>query len=385
MASSKPKSMMDTRKNSHNPSIVSPSSPTKSENTSPKKTYQPTEVPLLPPDHPRSRLHLQEESKARINTRSSPRKKIEVFEDDHNGISFHKKSKSSVSLRSLIGNEKPKTPKPSMIKQENKKPKKSKSSTSLSALISRPKSSKGPKREDSSEPKEKENLTPPTTGEVAPPPIWAQFASHPTEGHLNTRKVPLNDVDLEDEVALYTPWNYSPSKQRNFGDYEQPTLSHRTQTRPRPTSALLPSAPSQTSFTATLSRLRKRSVDQERDQHAVERTANQDPQRESRRSSVETTWVGQSGLEQQGHHYEPTLNKAKRGSKVMAAVAELDGRAREIRIPAPPPKEAEKKLDQGAIDAAFENLLVRNPFLHYCSKLTVYRIRGTYLRMCERK
>lgn len=145
---------------------------------------------------------------------------------------LHKKTKSSVSLRSLLRDreKKDKQRTPSDLPDEEgslgKTMKKVKSATSLSALLKR--SNRSRKDEPVAEPKDKENRRP--ASEVVSP-IWAQFATQPLETPTGSVYVPESQRTLEDEVSLYTPKIYSPSKQRNFYDY-QPTLVQ----KPRPKS-----------------------------------------------------------------------------------------------------------------------------------------------------
>ena len=346
-------------------SEIRTSSPAKKENIKPQQPLKPGQDPFLPPDHPHTRQHLRESNRLRDNARSPPKKPIEVYEDDSRNPRLHKRTKSSVSLKSLIGNDKIKTPKPaSPEKQTGKKPVKSKSSTSLSALMSRPKSSKGSNAANLDEPKDKENHTPPRTGDIAPPPIWAQFSSQPMEG-FGALKIPPNDVDhLADDMALYTPQVYSPSKQRNFGDYERPTLSRGMDRKPRPKSAALPSASSNTSFTGTLSRLRKRSEEKEKDQQPFNSQQSRNSKQESRTASTERKLFGRginAEQERTGEEVnEPDHDKASGGSRVMAAVAVFNDKARGLsKQPLPTSKTSETPLDRIAINHAFEELLVR--------------------------
>lgn len=307
---------------------------------------------MLPPNHPHARQQSRDESKNRENSKQSPVKPVEVYEDRSQAFAFHKKSKSSVSLKSLMGTEKSNTPKPrSPKKQDTEKPKKSKSSTNLSALLSRPKSAKDLRSEMSRSQKDKENMAPSSTAETVAPPIWAQFAKQPTGDSAVARKVALNDVqDVENEVALYTPLEYSPSKQRNFHGYEKPTLSQRGEPKPRPRSAFIPSGISAASFTETLSGLRKQG--HERGEYRpssadARRKASSEDQRPGRRDDVE-----KRKFSDESSNSASTM--AKRGSRVMAAVAAFNGKSKE------PPKEAvASKVDVVSIDNAFENLLVR--------------------------
>jgi hypothetical protein len=327
----------------------------KGENTSMNKLAAIGPSPILPPDHPQARYHLREQSGSRDNIRSSPRKSIEIHDDNVKSTGLHKKTKSSVSLKSLMGNEKAKVLKlASQEKQEVKSMKKSKSSTSLSALLSRPKSSKGSKPEDSPRKKDKENRTPPNSATAAPPPIWAQFASQQKQEWTSTTKIPLNDrSDLTDEIALYTPRDYSPSKQRNFHEYEQPTLSRKLEPKPRPKSAFIPSGPPTNPYAGTLVGLRKPSLERSRwcpNNDGNDRRSSSETKSSNRRPSLEHKNISEDCS-------KPGVTMNKRGSRVMAAVAAFNGKSREP--PQEPIKEIQEiKLDVKAIENAFESLLV---------------------------
>jgi hypothetical protein len=144
--------------------------------------------------------------------------------------SLHKKTLSSVSLRSLAKKEDKSAHKKSFDARRaqeeieaGEKPKKTKSSTNLAAMFGKGRRDKSPVKES----RDKENTTPPRTSYAqAPPrtPIWAEFSSQ--QEVTTTSKVPLNDQrrSVEDEIALYTPQDYSPTKQRNFFETGQPSL-----------------------------------------------------------------------------------------------------------------------------------------------------------------
>ena len=319
---------------------------------------------FLPPDHPHAQHHVQDSSKVQGKGRSSPKKSIEVYEDGCKSLGLHKKTKSSVSLRSLIGTDVLKSPKPGPTeKQGRRKPVKSKSSTSLSALLSRPKSSKGSSVDDVDE--HKENQTPPTTGDFAPPPIWAQFSTRPIEGFDCLMKVPLNDVNnFADEVALYTPQEYSPSKQRNFGDYERPTLSREIAKRVRQEPVALPHSSSSTSFSGTISRLRKRSQDEERNQAPAHDQRARSTRQESRRSSIEKSIFGRRTSIDRKKKSEDSSEVHTAigggGSRVMAAVAAFnDISEKPSKTFTPTTKIPDAPVDPADINHAFEELLVR--------------------------
>ena len=330
----------------------------KSENMSPNKLAAIGQLPNLPPDHPQARYHLREQNGNTDNIHPPPRESIDIHNDNVKSTGLRKRTKSSVSLKSLVSTEKVKTSKPrSPEKEEAIAIKKSKSSTSLSALLSRPKSSKGYRPEDSPRKKDKENRTPPNSAHAAPPPIWAQFATQLMQepNTTTTTKVPLNDrKNFADEIALYTPRDYSPSKQRNFHDYEQPTLSRQAEPKSRPKSALIPSGPSTSSFAGTLAGLRKPSIEKTRrwpNNDGSNRSSSSETKSSSRRSSLELYNTSED-------RSTSGVRMNKRGSRVMAAVAAFNGKSG-VPTQEPTQEVQEVKLDVKAIENAFESLLVR--------------------------
>ena len=362
LATSKLRSIVTPR--THSPSDDTPHSPTKSptkkENANPNQTSDITRTFFLPPDHPYNGQQSKEPSRNQESVRS-PQKPIEVYEDESKSLRLHKRTKSSVSLKSLMSNEKVKTRKSSSPeKKDGRKPKKTKSSTGLSALFSKSKSSTDLTLISTAPTKDKENTTPPPTGNAAPPPIWAQFASQPFEGYTST-KVPLNDArDIAEEIALYTPAEYSPSKGRNFMDYQAPTLA-RVETKPRPKSGLLPSSASKTTFTDTIAGLRKRGYDKVSSQpsSAQERARSSVDYRQS--SSEKKAQSQRTGTEPQRKSEDVGVDSVavKRGSRVMAAVAAFNGKSQNSDVPKDiVNKTQEPPLDPKAIETAFESLLV---------------------------
>jgi hypothetical protein len=258
------------------------------------------------------------------------------------GRGLHKKTKSVVSLRSLVGGgdkkDKGEKDKESRASDEEErggggKMKKSKSSTSLSALLSKPRSSRSRKRPETRE-KDKENMTPPSSSGEVRSPIWAQFATQPFQDPNGYFEVPGSGAgsrpgtgkSIEEEMGLYTPKEYSPSKQRNFHWFEAPTLSRRPGTRERPKSEYVLSSTSGSLFTEHMGdamRKENRSVSPRKED------------RESRPPSSEKN--------------TDAIVKGKRTSRVMAQVAALDRKSMGM--------EAEK-LDPKEIENAFEKLLV---------------------------
>lgn len=294
---------------------------------------------VLPPDHPHTRQYLREDSGNRNTTLGSPKKSIDTRK------------------------EKEKTSKKQVEKEEENKMKKSKSSTSISAILSRPRSSKGAKAEDTRLQKDKENQTPPSSAGVAPPPIWAQFATQGFEKPSYTTKIPLNDqFAVEEEVALYTPRDYSPTKRRDIHGFQQPALSQRAELRPRPKSECIASGPTSTSFAETISGLRKHG--RNKSQIDISNRPQQPGQATDASGKVSAEHKFLSGRPSREEDCNVSNDSAasdlpmsRGGSRVMAAVAAFNGKAKEL--PKEPFKETETvHLDPKAIESAFESLLV---------------------------
>jgi hypothetical protein len=209
-----------------------------------RDTNQP--APFLPPDHPHctplGELHQNQQSQPPTSTRKSKEsKRPNTKEEGYK--SLHKKTLSSLSLKSLAGKDSDKTPK---SKEKDTKADKPKKTTNLSNLLSRQKSSKSLRKEAVEDEawgqKDKENQNPntPSRNDVSsrPPPIYAQFSSEYFSTQQLGRKI------LEDEIDLYTPREYSPGKQRNFyeGPGRAPTLGGREVGSQRASSTYLPSS-----------------------------------------------------------------------------------------------------------------------------------------------
>lgn len=318
---------------------------------------------ILPPDHPHTRQHLREDSGNRNTTIASPKKSVDGRKENKPTLGENRKMSRSVSFKSIVGREKEKPSKKKSEKEEDKKMKMSKSSTSLSAMLSRPRSSKNIKAEDTRGQKDKENQTPPSSAKMAPPPIWAQFATQGVGEPSHTAKIPLNDqVAVEEEAALYTARDYSPSKQRNFQDYQQPTLSRRAEPKPRPKSEYIASGPASASFAETIIGLRKSGrgksqadVSNQQQQTGQSADASRKLFAENKLSEISSSSVEYRKVSNDSTGSD--LPAQKRGSRVMAAVAAFNGKAKEL--PKEPPKDTETvQLDPKAIESAFESLLV---------------------------
>jgi hypothetical protein len=237
-----------------------------------------------------------------------------------------------------------------------KKPKKTKSQTSLAAIFSRPKASKNEKKEV--EVKDKENTTPPASSSGSdPPPIWAQFASRPLQSQstVNLHAYPASTRYLDDEIALYTPTQYSAGQQRNFNDSRRPSLSQRpSASRPRPYSIHVSSNSSSSSLMDVMTSTRRSSG--ERIQSAL---AGHDIIGAARRFSLERSGpeAFQSGTSSpnmaknnRGHLTQhERVAPTKRGTKVLAAVAAFNSKGKETQ-------KSSSRTNEGT-EEAFERLL----------------------------
>lgn len=263
-----------------------------------------TPMGLLPADHPHAQP-LGERAHNRVATgKQSP-------QDPAGGL--HKKTKSSVSLKALVWDRDKRDAKSSgSLEKHMKKPK---SAASLSAILKR--SQRGRKEGGNSDDKDKENQSP---ADSIPSPTWGQFPS-PLDEPSEKVFVPAHRRTVEEEVSLYTPRHYSPSRQRNFHDY-QPTLAKRPNQRPRPKSDYISAGT--TKVKEMLGHVQRIPSDKRRshegganDHASLEVRVDREPQRTSR---------------------------------VKAAVSALN--AREAAN--------QSTIDRGHIDSEFEKLLVRD-------------------------
>jgi hypothetical protein len=245
--------------------------------------------------------------------------------------SLHKKTLSSISLKSLSGKDGDKQSR-SKEHKVDKKPKKTKSSTNLASLLSRPKSSKSLRKraeEEAANSKDKENQSPPVTSPSQPsrPPIYAQFSSE-----LFTKQ-PLGGKFLEDEIDLYTPEQYSPGKQRDFhhDSGSQPSLGGNQ----RPKSTYLPSSFSIQDIA------RKTSRESKRDSAELSRKISG----ENRPSFERKTTASSSRSD------KPLQN---RGQRVLAAVSNFG-----VDKTKQPEKGPESPLDDSNVNEQFERMLDR--------------------------
>ncbi|KAK2627325.1 hypothetical protein QTJ16_003291 [Diplocarpon rosae] len=267
-------------------------------------------VPFLPLDHPHSRalgeIHQNQQSQLPLSQKKSREAKRPNTTEE--GPKLHKKTLSSISLKSLAGKDTDKATKSKEPKSN--KPKKTKSTTNLAALLTRPKSSRSLHKESQAEArvqKDKENRNPVTSSPVEsapPPPIYAQFSSQ------YFTKQPLGGKFLEDEIDLYTPENYSPGKQRNFyeGHGQQPTLTKRDEGLERPRMPYLPSSFSVQDISRKVSNRSRKSAE------LIRRVSG------GRRPSLDRRTTGSSTRSGGSETAGPS-----KGQRVLAAVSALGG------------------------------------------------------------
>ena len=309
---------------------------------------------FLPQDHLHSRA-LAERQNHQSPPQSSPKKSKEgkrpTSSDDIPIKPLHKKTLSSISLKTLAG--KGDTEK-SLVKEEKvKKPKKNKSSRNLASLLSRPKSSQSLHKQTAEEqtrnPKDKENQRPGHSSPTDPPtrpPIYAQFSSE------LFAKQPLGGKFLEDQIDLYTPENYSPGKQRNFyyEDGRQPSLTRRDEPQ-RPKSTYLPSSFSIQDISRRVSGSSSR--------HSADliRRVSGDRKPSLERKSTDTSVKSGKHLNFEKRLTESSTKSDKttltRGSRVLAAVTGFGSK------PKSPESSQEQILDDKNIDKEFEAMLDR--------------------------
>jgi hypothetical protein len=328
-------------------------------------------VPILPTDHPhaaRGRVLGERQANAQ-SPPSSPSKSRQraptatklketttaIPTKSKDGVSFAKKSKSSTNLSAMFS-------------------KMNRSSKDLSVMVQ----------------KDKENTTPPQSSSgPADTPIWAHFASTnigKPSSRPSTRDSKSSN-NLAEEIARYTPREYSPSKQRNFnGSFDQPAL--RPTLNSRPQSAYILGSEGLAALGRRVSGHRA-SIEVRRSEDAGRRLSRDSGRRGSgdrvvpdKRSS---TAVANSGQERKvsGSSTEQPPNKEKidvkkRGGRVMAAVAAFQGRGRS--------EEKTKKtdeLDAKAVDEAFEAVLdsrqIPEPMRQKMRSLTL-RVKADFIK-----
>jgi hypothetical protein len=269
-----------------------------------------------------------------------------------------------VSLRSLARKEdKPRHDEDDEQPHMSEKPKKKKSTTSLASMFTKARSrDRSPVKQS----RDKENTTPPNSANSPAPlrvPIWAEFSSQ--QEATSTSKVPLNDQrrSIQHEIALYTPQDYSPSKQRDFFEYGQPGLYQRPATKERPKSMYAPPTTSTTSLLDTFSRKKSNERVPLSDTKGNEgRTRESSPTKPTRARPVLTRASTDTGSKEsvvKPMAPPPPPPAAKKPNRVMAAVAAFNGKAKQTDVVATPASPT--KLDPKVVDAEFEVVLVITP------------------------
>jgi hypothetical protein len=312
------------------------------------------QAPLLPRDHPHNQLPTDTRTDSSPLNPPSPQKSQDAKQSRPK--SLHKKTLSSVSLRSLAKREdKPKDNKSMHPRRPREdevgadKPKKSKSSTNLAAMFGKGRS-KERSLSPAKQPRDKENTTPPSSANApAPsrPPIWTEFSSTPLRQVTTTSRVPLNDErrSIQDDAALYTPQQYSPSKQRNFFDYGQPSLQPRPAAKERPKSMVVPKSISTASMLETFTRKK-----------SSERVPLSDTKgNESRIRDPSPSKNPAARPPMSRASTDDSRKDEKKPNRVMAAVAAFNGKSRQMEAPSSP-----AKLDPQTVGAEFEEVLVCN-------------------------
>ncbi|WEW60788.1 hypothetical protein PRK78_006276 [Emydomyces testavorans] len=305
----------------------------KSQSAYPSTDYRPQNHPyvqnwIIPADHPHAQTNrpLGELSERALNqgmTNGSPSKQQPP--DAANKKGLHKKTKSSVSLKSLLKEKKEPPSKELRSEHDSKdqKPKKTKSTTSLSGIFKR--SQRG-KKDASYDKDDKENVAVTrNSNDMLPPPIPRSRAQS-IQSQVSSRYMPSSGRTLEEEMSLYTPKGYSQSNQRNFYDFQQPSLTKRPDAKWRPKSEYGSSSTS--SVKDILQSMHKRS-----------------PSAGSTKSNASRTHP----LAEQPPAEKRKSSNGGRGSRVMAAIAAFNAKDKNFDKP--------KALDPKEIENEFERLL----------------------------
>ncbi|KAK2877240.1 hypothetical protein FQN49_001315 [Arthroderma sp. PD_2] len=188
---------------------------------------------LLPADHPHSRQQHPFSERETNRVTSNSRSPLSSNANPP-GKALHKRTKSTLSLKSLLKDKGAKEqPCKGPAKQEapkRNKPKKTKSSTSLSSLFR--KHQRGHKDNNSGS-RDKENFCPTEIFDDSKSTASVYTTNPLSDDSSGSRYVPHDRRTVAEEMSLYTPQGYSPSKQRNFHDYHQPSLTRSDKARRR--------------------------------------------------------------------------------------------------------------------------------------------------------
>jgi hypothetical protein len=318
-------------------------------------------APLLPPNHTHSNQRSTTRDQIIPTNPSSPRKSHDAKGSPEKAL--HKKTKSSVSLRSL-GREKDKdktkekqSREPSRVRGEDPmaaKPKKTKSTTNLAAMFSK---NKQPKETKSTPGGDKENTTPPSSASAAGPvrtPIWAQFSSQaPLQEVTTTSKIPLNDRSSVEDASGFATQDYSPTKQRDFFDYGVPSLQKQSPVKQRPKSMMVSGNISSASILDTFSRQKSHERQPLSD---TKGNGGRMKESDSSRSAPARRMLSSNNSDEATKEVaaKQESNATRRTNRVMAAVAALNGKAKRTDNRGTSPV----RLDPKVVDAEFEVVLV---------------------------
>ncbi|KAK0271880.1 hypothetical protein LTS00_016444 [Friedmanniomyces endolithicus] len=333
----------------------------------PQPAMRPQSMHFLPPDHPHAaKAQVLGERQGNVQSPpSSPSKQ-------QRSVAVPKPAKTSTTTKVKV-----------KTMDDAGPPKKSKSSTNLSAIFA--KMNRSSKDLSATVQKDKENTTPPSSsaGQLDTP-IWAQFAS-PEKGkpssRPSTRDSKSSSRNVADEIARYTPGDYSPSKQRNFnGSLDQPSMRPTLNSRPKSAYVL----PTEVWTEAIGRRVSgQRASIEGRVSEETHRRESEEPHRRAsgdrpillKRSHTERKASG-SSAEQAS--VKEKLSVLKRGGRVMAAVAAFQGKGK-----ADQPTSQEHGLDPSAVDEAFEAVLhsrqIPEPMRQKMRSLTL-RVKADFVK-----
>ncbi|KXT12953.1 hypothetical protein AC579_4050 [Pseudocercospora musae] len=270
------------------------------------------------------------------------------------------------------------------------KPVRSKSSTNLSAMFAKMnRSSKDVSKIDSQQ-KDKENASPMEPNaqpmQRVETPIWAQFASDSGSGssRLQGRPGSKSSTNLQEEIDRYTPTDYSPSKQRNFnGSFDAPSLRP-TLGKSRPQSAYYGNAEGIIGAIGRRVSGDKKSFEGRKSEDSGRRFFQGSNSRVSmerdRILGRDTTDRKASGSSAEHVLGKEKLDVKKRGGRVMAAVAALQGKNKETDKPK---EKDEAPLDPKEVDAQFEAVLdsrnIPEPMRQKMRSLTM-RVKADFIK-----
>ncbi|GES61759.1 GTPase binding protein Rid1 [Aspergillus terreus] len=253
---------------------------------------------------------------------------------------LHKKTKSAVSLKSLRNYMERKEQKPEEPAQESAqesadmKPKKAKSANSLSAILKR--SQRGRKGDGSKDGRDKENRSPTDLVDNMPSPLWGPYTPEPFSDQQATPYSHNRRRTLQEEVSLYTPKGYGPAQQRNFCDYDQPSLTNRAAAKPRPKSDIFSGNRKVKEFFGPLQNI------------SLERLSIVD-QPDTSSSKTRGRPRGLSKPEPCPQPEQRQEESPKRVSRVQAAISAFNAKEREAEL--------QKKLNSKDLESEFEKLL----------------------------